>query len=91
MEWCHEVDRRLDEGAATMSGLHSAIAENTAETKNIKADTRELVALLNSFKGAFRVLELIGKAARPLGYIAALVGSVLGIVSIFKGGGGPTP
>lgn len=93
MEWCHNVDRRLDEGATTMQGLHAAIAENTTATNNIKADTSELVALLNSFRGAFRVLEMIGKAARPIGFIAVAVASVVGafkavvgLLSVFKGG-----
>lgn len=96
MEWHQNVDRRLDDGAATMKALREELAENTTATKKAQADaehtknsTKELVSLLESFKGAFRVLEMIGKLARPLGYIAALVAAVLGIVSVIKGGPPP--
>lgn len=103
-EWCHQVDRRLDEGAALMDALCKELAENTTATKQAQADashtkkdTKELVELLNSFKGAFHVLEMIGKTAKPIGFIAAGIAGVIGafkavvgILSIFKGGG-PAP
>lgn len=105
MEWHHNVDRRLNDGAATMKALRDELAENTIATKLAQADaehtknsTIELVALLDSFKGAMRVLEMIGKAARPIGYIAAAVAggitafkAVMGLLALLKGGGGPTP
>lgn len=87
--WRETVDQRLDDGADTMKGLRADIAENTATTKQVQADTTELVALLTSFKGAFNVLEILGKLAKPLGYIVALVGAVLGLVAVVKGGGVP--
>lgn len=84
--WRATVDQRLNDGAATMKGLREDIAENTAATKQVQVDTTELVALLKSFKGAFSVLEMLGKLAKPLGYIVVLVGGVLGIVAAVKGG-----
>lgn len=98
MQWQADVDRRLDDGAETMKGLRTDLAVNTETTNRIESDTRELVALLNSFKGAFRVLEMIGKTARPVGYIAAAIAAfiavfqaVMALLAMFKGGGGPTP
>ena len=84
--WRETVDQRLDDGADTMKGLRADIAENTATTKQVQMDTSELVVLLKSFKGAFSVLEMLGKLAKPLGYIVAVVGGVLGIVAMVKGG-----
>lgn len=86
MEWCKDVDRRLDDGAKTMKGLHEAIAENTTATNNIKTDTSELIALLNSFKGAFKVLEIVGKLAKP---IAAIAGAGVALWALFSGKGHP--
>lgn len=64
------------------------LKENTDATKEIKADTAELLAVFHSFKAAFKVLEWIGKAAKPMGYIVVLAGSVYGFWSTIKGGGG---
>lgn len=88
-EWRSNVDQRLDDGADTMRGLRKDIAANTAMTKGIQEDTSELVDLLRSFKGALKVLDALGRLARPLGYIVALVGGVMGLVAFFKGGLSP--
>lgn len=88
-EWRATVDKRLDDGSDTMHNLRKDIAANTAMTKGIQEDTSELVELLKSFKGAFKVLEALGHLAKPLGYIVALVGGVMGLVAFLKGGVGP--
>lgn len=95
-EWKQAVETRLNDGADTMLALRYELAENTATTKKMstdveqtKSDTQELVALLNSFRGAMRVLEMIGALAKPLGYIIATVAAVYGLVSAVKGGGLP--
>lgn len=85
--WRKHVDKRLDDGAATMKALRADMAENTATTKRVQADTSELVELLTSFKGAFSVLESIAKLARPLGFIAAAVAAFIGLWTVIKGGG----
>ena len=81
MTWCRGVDSRLDAGAATMKELRTAIAENTETTNQIQTDTSELVVLLNSFKGAFKVLEIVGKLAKP---IAAIAGAFVAIWALWK-------
>ena len=85
--WRADVDQRLNDGAAIMKHLRSELAENTTATKQVQADTSELVSLLNSFKGAMTTLEMLGKLARPLGYITIFFGSLWGLVTAVKGGG----
>lgn len=58
LQWRKEVDRRLDDGAATMKGLREDIAANTTVTKSVQTDTSELVALLQSAKGHSRSWKL---------------------------------
>jgi hypothetical protein len=87
--WRTTVNLRLDDGAATMKGLRDDIAANTTLTKQVQNDTSELVSLLNSFKGAFKVLEMLGKAAKPLGYITAFVAGMGSLWALWTGGGGP--
>lgn len=86
-DWRTHVDSRLDDGAAVMKHLRSELAENTIATKQVQADTGELVSLLNSFKGAFRALDMLGKLAKPLGYIAMAGSAIWGLFTVVKGGG----
>ena len=62
------------------------LKENTDDTKAIKADTAELLEAFRSFKGAMKVLEWIGKAAKPLGYVVGLGASVAAFWAAMKSG-----
>lgn len=79
MQWRANVNQRLNEGAETMRQLRADIADNTETTRRIQTDTSELVELLRSFKGAFSVLEKLGKLAKPLGYIAMAASAMVGL------------
>lgn len=96
----NDVARALDEGDRRMNSLADEITvvkleqaehrrllkENTDDTKAIKADTAELLEAFRSFKGAMKVLEWIGKAAKPIGYIAGLCASVAAFWAAMKSG-----
>ena len=96
----NDVARALDKGDRRMNSLADEIAvvkleqaehrrllkENTDETKAIKADTAELLEAFRSFKGAMKVLEWIGKAAKPLGYVVGLGASVAAFWAAMKSG-----
>ena len=62
------------------------LKENTDATKGIKADTAGLLEVFESFKAALRVLEWIGKAAKPLGYVVGLGASVAAFWTAMKSG-----
>ena len=99
----NDVARALDEGDRRMNSLADEITavkleqaeyrrllkENTDETKAIKADTAELLEAFRSFKGAMKVLEWIGKAAKPLGYIVGACASVTAFWAAMKSGINP--
>ena len=96
----NDVARALDKGDRRMNSLADEITvvkleqsefrrllkENTDDTKAIKADTAELLEAFRSFKGAMKVLEWIGKAAKPLGYIAGACASVAAFWAAMKSG-----
>ena len=96
----NDVARALDKGDRRMNSLADEIAvvkleqaehrrllkENTDDTKAIKADTAELLEAFHSFKGAMKVLEWIGKAAKPIGYIAGLGASIAAFWTAMKSG-----
>lgn len=65
------------------------LAENTETIKEIKTDTADMLEVFESWKGAMRVMEMIGKLAKPLGYIVGLIAAVVGIWNAMKSGVGP--
>ena len=65
------------------------LKENTDATNAIKADTAELLEAFHSFKGAMKVLEWIGKAAKPLGYVAGFCASMYAFWTAVKSGVSP--
>ena len=88
-DWRVAVDQRLDSGAETMKGLREDLAQNTAATLQVQTDTSELVSLIKSFKGLFKLLDLLGRAMKPIGYIAMACGSLWALATTIKGGGSP--
>ncbi len=88
-EWRQQVDLRLGKGSDIMGALAVGLKENTELTQKVQTDTAELVELLRSFKGAFQVFNMVGRAARPLGYIAMAGSAIYGLFAAIKGGGVP--
>lgn len=99
-EFEQQVANALSQGDTRMNNLADEITavkleqaeyrrllkENTDDTKAIKADTAELLEAFRSFKGAMKVLEWIGKAAKPLGYVVGLGASIAAFWTAMKSG-----
>lgn len=73
---------RIEDNAST---LREELASNTQATKQVADNTRELVDLFESFKGAFRVLNWLGKLAKPMAYIVGLGASLVGLWTAMRG------
>ena len=89
-------DERMDEIVKTVAAIQieqaSAkvlLAENTETIKEVKTDTADMLEVFESWKGAMRVMDMIGSLAKPLGYIAALIAAVVGIWTAMKSGVSP--
>lgn len=65
------------------------LKENTDATKRIEANTAEMLDVFESFKGAMKVLNWIGKAAKPMGYVVGLCASIAAFWAALKGGASP--
>lgn len=65
--WRDAFGRRLD-------GFESRLDDNTATTKRVEANTQEIVDAFRSWQGAVKVLDFIGRLAKPLAAIGALIG-----------------
>ena len=89
-------DKRMDEIVKTVAAIQVEqatakvlLAENTETINKIKTDTADMLEVFDSWKGAMRVMEMLGKLAKPLGYIAALIAAVVGIWNAMKSGVSP--
>ena len=89
-------DKRMDEIVKTVAAIQieqaSAkvlLAENTETIKEIKTDTADMLEVFESWKGAMRVMEMIGKLAKPLGYIVGFLASVAAFWTAMKSGVSP--
>ena len=89
-------DKRMDEIVKTVAAIQveqaSAkvlLAENTETIKEIKTDTADMLEVFESWKGAMRVMEMLGKLAKPLGYIVGFGASVAAFWTAMKSGVSP--
>ena len=79
------IHARLDAGDARMARIEKSLAANTAATKRVETNTSDLVDLFISFKGAFKVLEGLGKIAKPVAAVVGLGAALLSLWAAFKG------
>ena len=91
-----EGDKRMDEIVKTVAAIQieqaSAkllLAENTETINEIKTDTADMLEVFESWKGAMRVMEMIGKLAKLLGYIVGFGASVAAFWAAMKSGISP--
>ncbi|MDQ8046833.1 MAG: hypothetical protein REI11_19675 [Patulibacter sp.] len=79
------IHQRLDAGDRRMQRIEDSLASNTAATARVESNTAELLDWFASGKGAFKVLEGLGKLAKPLASIVGLGVAVGGMWATFKG------
>ena len=89
-------DKRMDEIVNTVAQIQAEqtsakvlLAANTETIAQIKTDTAEMLGVFESWKGAMKVMEMIGKLAKPLGYIVGLVASIAAFWAAMKSGINP--
>jgi hypothetical protein len=72
----HDAELWRRSFALRMDAFEHKLEENTESTQRVEDSTKELVAILNSWKGAIQVLEFLGKIAKPVAAIAAVMGAI---------------
>lgn len=78
-------EQRMSNIEANVDTLRADVASNTAATRAVAENTRELVELFESFKGAIRVLNWLGRLAKPMAYIVGLGTACVGFWVALKG------
>lgn len=69
-----------------VSTLETGLKENTEITNRIERNTSEILGIFESWKGAGRVLRMIGRMARPLGYILGVFSAIAALWASIKTG-----
>jgi hypothetical protein len=76
---------RLDAGDDRMARIEANLKTNTEATARVEGNTSDLVDLFASARGAFKVLEGLGKLAKPAMYITGATSAVLTLWVSLKG------
>jgi hypothetical protein len=66
---------QLDTLSFRVGTLEQKTSTHMEQTTRIEQNTTDLLETFNALKGAWKVLNAIGKLAKPLTFIAALFGS----------------
>lgn len=70
--WRDFVIERLAEGQQRMEELQGQVSENTKLTKHVADTTDGVVAAFKAMTGGLKVLETIGKLAKPMLFVVGI-------------------
>lgn len=79
------LTERLDKGDARFARVEKELADNTAATQRLEKSTADMVEFFSAMKGAFKVLNWIGAAAKPFASIVALGTAIWGAWLTLRG------
>ncbi len=80
------IHDRLDAGDQRMARMENALLANSEATARVETNTSDMVEAFGNLKGAFKVFNWIGRAAKPLGYIAGAIAAIISLWTAFKAG-----
>ena len=83
------INERLEAGDRRMAAIETDLAENTRATKELAAAVKDVVDFFGTMKGAFKALDMLGRLAKPLGYIVGLGASIAAFWTAIKSGISP--
>ena len=86
------INRRLDKGVQRMAHIeddlalvHNRLERNAQMAQKILDSTAEIVEFFESMRGAMRVLNWIGKLARPVAGIIGLCAALVALWTAIRG------
>ena len=88
----HTINARLDRGAERMgriegdlTAVRDRLESNARLMEQMVSSTTEIVDFFDSIRGAMRVLNWIGKLARPIGAIIGLCAALVALWTAIRG------
>lgn len=80
-----QINRRFGEGSERMSGIERALAAERRELQELKGQLADLLDFFSAMKGAFKVLNWVGKVAKPVAAIVSLGAAVGAAYAAWRG------
>ena len=81
-----QIKERFDQGGERMTVIERDLKAATQELHELKQQLADLLEFFAAMKGAFKVLNWVGKVAKPLAAIVMLGGACVGFFTAIKGG-----
>lgn len=83
-----QINERFDKGSERMAAIERDLKVATQQLQERNQQLAELLEFFTAMKGAFKVLNWVGKVAKPLAAIVMLGGACVGFWTAIKGGSG---
>ena len=80
-----QVNKRFNQGSERMAAIERDLKVATQELHERNQQMSELLEFFTAMKGAFKVLNWVGKVAKPLAAIVMLGGACVGFWTAIKG------
>lgn len=77
----------LAECRSDLAEFKQVTQRNTESIDRVEKDTREIVETFRALSGGFKVLQGLGRLAKPLAYIVGLVTAIITAYSAWRGMG----
>lgn len=81
-----DLEKQLDGMHDRITSVEQSVTDNTRITSSVREDTRELLDIIKSVKGGFKVMGWLGAALKWAGGIAAAFAGIYAFVRNIKGG-----
>ena len=82
-----QINERFDKGSERMAAIERDLKAVTQQLQERDQQLADLLEFFTAMKGAFKVLNWVGKASKPLAYIVMLGGACVGFWTAVKAGG----
>ena len=80
-----QINERFDKGSERMAAIERDLKAVAQELQELKQQLAEMLEFFTAMKGAFKVLNWVGKVAKPLAAIVMLGGACVGFWTAIKG------
>lgn len=80
-----QINQKFDNGSARMAGIERELTATRKELHELKQQLADLLEFFEAMRGAFKVLNWLGKLAKPAAAIVGLGASVMAAYAAWRG------
>ena len=80
-----QVNQKFDNGSARMAGIERELTATRKELHELKQQLQDLLDFFEAMRGAFKVLNWLGKLAKPTAAIVGLGAACVTAWSAWRG------